>query len=223
MRSPLLKSALLISVLVFASALQAAPGWIGDTLYVPMRAGEGSGFRIVHRGLKSGTQVEILKFEDGSDWAHIRLGDIEGYVESQYLQRSPVAALQLERLEKQHQTLRQQHSEAQQRIQQLTQQLNQLTTEKNQLDKNLADSTRETERLQEVAADPIRLDRANRALNEELSLLKTRYDTLTAENALLRNDNTASMWMVGVGILLFGAFIGWLFKSRSSRNRGGWR
>ncbi|MEE4250136.1 MAG: hypothetical protein V2I38_06060, partial [Alcanivoracaceae bacterium] len=77
-------------------------------------------------------------------------------------------------------------------------------------------------RLQEVAADPIRLDQANRELNEQLSRLRTELNGVTAENALLRSDKTSSMWMVGASILIGGWLIGWLMRSRSSKARSSW-
>src|SRR5699024_3510281 len=62
-------------------------------VYVPLRSGAGPGYRIVHRGLKSGTQGEFLG-EEG-DWAHIRHGSVEGYVGKQYISHTPVAAIRL--------------------------------------------------------------------------------------------------------------------------------
>ena len=85
-----------VLIALLSTPALAATAWIDDEIYVPVRSGAGSGYRIVHRGLKSGTRVEFLG-EDG-DWAHIRFGDTEGYIGKQYISRSPTAAIRLEQI-----------------------------------------------------------------------------------------------------------------------------
>jgi SH3 domain protein len=221
-----LTTSLMLAVLgltgVWSAPSSAATGWIDDTLYVPVRSGAGAGYRIVHRGLKTGTQVEVLEMQEGAEWAKIRMGDIEGYVNAQYLTRSAPAMIRLEQLEKQHEKIRQQLSEARQQITALTTERDQLSADNKRLGGDLSAKSNEVSRLQDVAADPIRLDRANRELNEQLSHLRTELNTVTAENALLRSDKTSSMWLVGASILIGGWLVGWLMRSRSSRARSSW-
>lgn len=222
----LLASTLIIATLglttLWATPVAAAPGWISDTLFVPVRSGAGNQYRIVHRGLKTGTRVEIIAMEEGSEWAQVRIGDIEGYINSQYVARTPPAMIRLEQLEKQHEQARQQLSEARQQVSSLTSERNQLAADNKRLGGELNTQSEEVSKLQDIAADPIRLDRANRELNEELSRLRTELNTVTAENAMLRGDKTSSMWLVGASILIGGWLIGWLMKSRSSRARSNW-
>lgn len=200
----------------------AAPGWISDTLYVPMRSGAGNEYRIVHRGLKSGTRLEIIAMEEGAEWAQVRYGDIDGYINAQYVVRSAPSMIRLEQLEAQHQKVTQQLTEVRQQLTALTSERNQLKQENQKLSGDLSSRSEEVDRLQEVAADPIRLDQANRELNEQLSRLRTELNGVTAENALLRSDKTSSMWMVGASILIGGWLIGWLMRSRSSKARSSW-
>ena len=222
----LLASTLIIATLglttFWAAPVAAAPGWISDTLFVPVRSGAGNQFRIVHRGLKTGTQLEIIAMEEGAEWAQVRIGDIEGYINAQYVVRTPPAMIRLEQLDKQHEQLRQQLTEARQQVSTLTSERNQLAADNKRLGGELNVQSEEVSKLQDIAADPIRLDRANRELNEELSRLRTELNTVTAENAMLRGDKTSSMWLVGASILIGGWLIGWLMKSRSSRARSSW-
>ena len=212
----------LLAVCLASTSAQAASGWISDVLYVPMRAGAGGEYRIVHRGLKSGTRVEILEQNEGDDWTKVRYGDIEGYVASQYVTGSPTAAITLgqvrERLEK-----------AQSELEAVREQLAAVTTERNQLAKEndqlksaLAERTSSLENLQEVAAEPMRLDQANRELNEQLSQMRTKLDAMSAENAMLRSDNRTNQWLVGTLILAAGWLVGFLLRGRGGRNRGSW-
>lgn len=208
--------------LLLASPLQAAPGWIGDTLFVPVRSGPGNEYRILHRGLKTGTPVEVLEMEEGSEWTRIRYGEVEGYVNTQYVSRSPTASLRLERAEQSRAQAREQLTAAQQKLKEVTQERDRLAAENSELQARLGNRNEQLENLKEVAADPIRLDQANRKLNEELSQLRTQLDTLQAENTMLRGENTSGKWLTGALILIAGALFGWLFKGRSGRGRSSW-
>lgn len=208
--------------LLASGSLNAATGWIGDDLYVPVRAGAGTAFKILHRGLKTGTSVEILEMETGNDWAKIRYGEVEGYINSRYLNRSPTAGIKLEQLEEKHEKLRAQLSTSQSQLREITQQRDKLAGENTQLDSSLSSRQKELSNLKDVAADPIRLDQANRKLNEELVTLRTQLDTAQAENAMLRGNNTSSQWLIGCLILFAGSMVGWLLKGRSGKRNNSW-
>lgn len=203
-------------------AAHASTGWIGDTIFVPVRAGAGNGFRIVHRGLRTGTRVEILEWEQGADWAQVRTGDTEGWVETQYLSRSPIAQVRLEQAQQSVQRLEQQLATAREELASVTRERDQLAGRARELDQTLSTRGEELEQLQQVAADPIRLDRANRQLNEEISLLRTELDQVRAENSQLRNDQTFKGWMFALLTIFGGMLLGWYFKSRSGRQRNSW-
>ena len=204
---------------VSAPAL-AATAWVDDEIYVPVRSGAGSGYRIVHRGLKSGTQVEFLG-EEG-DWAHIRYQGTEGYIGKQYISRSPTAGFRLQRISQQNEQLESKVSGLQEQLDQAQRERNSLRGENEELQGSLSSRSQELDKLRDVAADPIRLDQANRRLNEELSMLRSDLDQLKAENTMLRSDNTSRKWITGVGILLLGAIAGLLLKSKSGRRRSTW-
>ncbi len=208
--------------ILWSAPVAAAPGWVSDTLFVPVRSGAGNEYRIVHRGLKTGTQLEIIAMEEGADWAQVRIGDIEGYINAQYVVRTPPAMIRLEQLEKQHEQARKQLDEARQQVSALTSERNQLAADNKRLGGELNVQSEQVSKLEDIAADPIRLARANRELNEELSRLRTELNTVAAENSMLRGDKTSSMWLVGASILIGGWLIGWLMRSRSSRARSSW-
>lgn len=216
------KMLLLPLMLIIANTGLAANGWVDDELYVPIRAGAGNGFKILHRGLKSGTQVEILEMQEGAEWAKVRYGEVEGYMPIQYVSKSPTGDILYEQLSKKYEANKQQLTELQKQLRDTTQQRDLLASEKKTLDANLANRSKELDNLKDVAADPIRLDQANRKLNEELSQLRTELDTNRAENAMLRSDNTHSQWLVGVLILAIGWAVGWILKGRGGKGRGGW-
>ncbi|ASK33788.1 TIGR04211 family SH3 domain-containing protein [Alloalcanivorax mobilis] len=206
--------------MLFATPLFAATAWVDDEVYVPVRAGAGGQYRIVHRGIKSGTRIEFLG-NDG-DWAHIRYGSIEGYIGKQYISTTPTAGIELERVSKENDELSSKMAELRTRLNELEGERNALTSRGDELKASLDSRSNELEQLRDVAADPIRLDQANRRLNEELSMLRSELDQVKAENAMLRNDATSRKWITGVGILILGVIAGLLLKSKSGRRRGSW-
>ena len=212
----------LLALCLASTSAQAASGWISDVLYVPMRAGAGGEYRIVHRGLKSGTRIEILEQADGEEWTKVRFGDIEGYVAAQYVSREPTAVITLGQVQQRLEKTRAELTEAQEKLASVTRERNQLAEENDKLQASLAERTATLENLQAVAAEPMRLDQANRELNEQLSQMRTRMDALSAENSMLRGDNRTDHWLVGALILAAGWLVGFLLRGRGGRNRGSW-
>lgn len=212
----------LFTGLLVTTPVFAENAWIDDEVFVPVRAGMGTEYRILHRGLKSGTAVEVLERPEGSDWVKIRAGETEGYVAARYVSSQPTAAIDLARLQQRFDKTLAELTERKQQLKDITAERDALSTENTRLKRELGDNSDQLAHLQDVAADPIRLDQANRQLNEELSALRLQLDTLQAENSMLSSDNTRSNWIVGAMILLVGGAIGLFARGRGSRRNSGW-
>lgn len=66
-----------ITLFIFAAVFTAVPAsaatvYISDELTVPLRSGPSGGHRIIHRGLPSGTQMEILDVNEEAGFTRIR-------------------------------------------------------------------------------------------------------------------------------------------------------
>ena len=157
------------------------------------------------------------------DWAKIRYGDTEGYIGKQYLSQSPTAEIRLERATQASEQAKAEVAKLRTQLAEIKGERDALSEQSNELKNSLSSRSNELEQLQEVASDPIRLDQANRRLNEELSLLRSELDQVKGENVMLRSNNTSQQWITGVGILIVGLIAGVLMRSRSGRRqRGGW-
>lgn len=216
-----------IAGLLFLSCLsplaaQGQSAWINDSFYVPVRAEAGSGYRIVHRGLKSGTQVEVLNWSSGADWVQIRAGGTTGWVEAQYLSRQPTAQLQLDKAISDKEAAEKKYQEQQDTLKAITAERDEYRQKAEELESLLKERSGELSRLEEIAQDPIRLEKANQELNEELSLMRTALQKAEAENTLLKNDQTFHGWLLGLATIVGGMIIGWFFKSRSDRRTSNW-
>ena len=83
----------LLTISPFSFADEA---YIRDTLYVPLRGGESSEHRIIHRGIKSGTPLERLETNEQTGYTRVRTGKgLEGWLLTQYLVDEPIASTQL--------------------------------------------------------------------------------------------------------------------------------
>jgi SH3 domain protein len=68
--------------------------YVSDKVLVPVRSGAGADYRIVNRGLPSGTALLVFAESDDGEWAEIETrGGTRGWIPSQYLQQEPPAAL----------------------------------------------------------------------------------------------------------------------------------
>lgn len=210
-----------VTLIVVSAPALAATAWVDDSVYVPIRATAKSGGRILHRGIKSGTRIEFLGNE--GDWAKIRYRDTEGYIGKQYVSRQPTAAIRLEQISKDSEQAQSKLAKLRTQLAEARGQRDALKEQNKELKSSLTSRGNELDQLKDVASDPIRLDQANRRLNEELSLLRSEQDQLKAENAMLRSNNTSRQWITGVGILVLGLIVGMVFRSRSGRRRNsGW-
>lgn len=201
---------------------QSGEAWIDDELFVPLRSGAGQQYRVVNRGLQTGTAVEILEWPEDDDWAQVRYEDEKGWIQKQYLSRSPVAQMELERLQQRFNDVQSKQEDAEAELEALRDERDQLADEKETLESDLQEARDRLENLEEVAAEPMRLDKANKKLNEKVSALRTELDQAEAQNAMLRDDKTSQQWAMGAGILILGGVLGWIFKARGNRGRGSW-
>ncbi|HUH38700.1 MAG TPA: TIGR04211 family SH3 domain-containing protein [Spongiibacteraceae bacterium] len=203
-------SAILAATLLltsFAYAQQAR--YVRDELYVPIRSGQGSEYRILQMGV-SGTKLTVLEDNKQTGYSKVRTeGGEEGWIESQYLQDSPVAATLLARANRELEQLRTQNAELKRTLGE-TRGAEQGASEALQAASSERDRLRdELDKLRALSANAIDLDKDNRELRHTNQELRNRADVLSAENQQLRdsreNDaflNGAFAVVIGVGITL---------------------
>ena len=70
--------------------------YISDKQFIPVRSGPGNQYRIVNRGLPSGTRLTVKQVSDDGVYSEITTDrGTTGWVRSQYLMAEQPAALQL--------------------------------------------------------------------------------------------------------------------------------
>jgi SH3 domain protein len=210
---------LAVGGLVAPQPAAAETAYISDVLTVPLRSGPSNANRILHRGLPSGTRMEVLSRDADSGFVQIRTErGLEGWLPEQYLVSEPIARDQL--------------AAATRRIEQLTgtlseqrQQFNALTSGKSESDQNVSRLSSRVKELEQELAEIRRISAgaiAQNETNKELRALNDRLreevDELVAAMAALE-DNAQQRWLLmGGGLVILGLILGVAIKARPRRS-----
>ena len=216
---------LTIACVVFVTVMGSAglgytqTAYISDNLTVPLRSGPSNANRILHRGLPSGTQLEILARDEDSGFVQIRTTrGTEGWLPEQYLLDEPIAR---DRLVVANRRI----SELSGTVEQQRAQLGSLNQEKGQADQSNTSLQRQVKTLERnlaelkrVSAGAIELNKNNERLNVLNERLRIEVDDRVKEVSNLE-DNAQQRWlMIGGGLVLVGLILGVIIKSRPRRS-----
>ncbi|MGD8832124.1 MAG: TIGR04211 family SH3 domain-containing protein [Pseudomonadales bacterium] len=204
---------------LLSGGARAETAYISDTLTVPLRSGPSNANRILHRGLPSGTRLEVLGRDDDSGFVQVRTeGGMEGWLPEQYLVAQPIARDRLVAANRQIEELR--DTVARQRAE-----LDSLKSSKNQADSSNADLSRQVESLQAELAEIKRVSAGAIAQNETNKELMALNERLRGEvDELVNNiadleDNVQERWLlIGGGLVLAGLVLGVAIKARPRRS-----
>ncbi|WP_179957654.1 TIGR04211 family SH3 domain-containing protein [Exilibacterium tricleocarpae] len=207
------------------NAAHAEVRYISDVLYVPLRSGQGTQFRIINKGLRSGTKLTVLEEDPGGEWTRVETErGIQGWIRNQYLLAEPTATLKLR-------AAQQTASQLQNRTQTLEQQLAQLQQQNQQLAARLDDSEKQGQTLNNelaeiktISAGAIDLNSRHQTLMEEHQLLQTEIDVLKAENERLGDKSLQTWFIYGAGAVGLGVVIALVVPAvRPRRRYSDWR
>lgn len=203
-----------------ASSFAQDARYISDQLYVPLRSGQGNQFRIIHKGLPSGTQLKLIEQSEDGEWSLVELRNGEqGWIRNQFLVDTPTAALQLQASQAELAKLKQSYTNLQNDYRELSgdkssalNNVSSLTEQRDALAQELAE-------IKQLSAGTIELNQHYQELLERHQVLQTDADILKADNARLRKDRTHNQWIYGASILAVGMLFTLLIQSFSGRKR----
>jgi SH3 domain protein len=199
--------ALLLFLLPLASLAQDV-GWVSDKQFVPLRSGQGSEFRIVHRGLPSGTRLTITGENKESGYTQVTTaGGSSGWIRSQYLMRTQPAAIALQQAQASNAKLQSDVAALQSRFGELEQDYDSATGQLNDRAQKLDSTSNELTELKRISGNALTLDSRNRSLVEESEVLKSRIEVLQADNLRLQSSIDSEAFMNGAFAVILGVFI----------------
>ena len=213
-------------IFVFLSqAVFAETVYVRDTLYVPLRGGQTIEHRILHRGLKSGTKMELLETVEESGFSQIKMEDgVVGWIKTQYLTDQPIAADVLNSLVQEHSELEAEHQKSL-----LDQQT--LRTDRDDLSLSLDDAVAKSVRLERelnditaLAADVISINQENERLINERESLNAEIEELENTSKSLQDGENRNWFLLGAGVVFGGLLIGFWIARQLYNRRGntGW-
>ncbi len=211
-------------VLLTADAM-ADRVYIRDTLYVPLRGGQSTEHRILHRGLRSGTPLERLEINEDTGFSRVRTDDgLEGWLQTQYLVDEPIAATQLEGMQAKLAAIETEHQQTLANLRTLGDENEAMASQQADLASSRDSLEGELQRVTAMAADVIAINDENLQLTEDRKTLLDEIERLNKENTALLDDSAQEWFLRGAGTillgLLFGVWIGRRIYQR--RNNSGW-
>lgn len=201
---------LAISVLIALSTIAAAQAktvWVDDQLYLPVRSGAGSQYRIIENAVPSGTRLEVIETSN-SGYTRIRTPKgTDGWVSSQYLTDTPIAADRLESVTNQLEQTKSELSSLKAQLSEVSSERDTLSSAESELSTRTQELQQELQRIKSIASDSINLERRNRELLEENQKIRNDLEILTAENEHLEASKESDFMLVGAGLVLGGVLL----------------
>ncbi len=216
---------LIVTIIALSPIISyAETAYINDNLYVPLRSGAGLNFRIIHKGIKSGTKLELINRDESTGYSEVRTPDgMQGFLPSRFLTDEPIARQQLVSANQQLANLKKENAKLESELASLKKEHQTLNSKFNSTQNSLEDNSAELERIKSVSANALNLDRRNRELRESNEQLRNDLELLQVENMRLKDKSESNMLMIGGGLVLLGVMIALILPMvKPSRKNDSW-
>ena len=216
--------ATLLTTILYSSTSFSEVMYIDDTLLVPLRSGEGTSFRIIHKGLKSGLKLEIIEQDKASGYSKIRTpSGIEGFLPTRYLSNTPIAKSRLIDANKALNKTRAENVKLKTKLADISEQFKNLSTEHTLTSKTLNKNNKELSNIKSISANALNLDKRNREFRESNEQLRSDLELIETENRRLKNNSDSSMLLIGGGLVTLGIILALIIPIiRPSKKSDSW-
>ncbi len=208
-------------IFLFSTMAYAKTQYVSDELFINMRSGKGSSFKIKNI-IKSGTELTILTKDSGYTKVRTPNGH-EGWVLSRFLINTPIARTLLNKAQTDVAQMKEKYDI-------MVTELNTITTERDILsssEKQLLDNKEilkvELEKLKKIAARPMQLEEENEQLRNDLVKIESENSLIKQEYQALEDNSDHEWFMIGAGVLFGGMLLGLILpKLRSGQRKANW-
>ncbi|WP_404361912.1 TIGR04211 family SH3 domain-containing protein [Marinobacter sp.] len=213
----------LILLTALCLPLQARTVYIDDTLYAPLRSGEGTQFRILHNGLRSGTPLELLERSE-SGYSRVRTPDgLEGWIVTRFLSEQPIARDRLAAAQQELEKAKSELSELRATLAQTQAERDQLAASEQQLENRSGDLAEKLNELRAISSDAINLKERNEEMQESIQRLRNEVEVLTAEKERLEAKSESDFMLLGAGLVVLGIILALLVPAfKPSKKHDNW-
>lgn len=199
---------LLLSLLLAAVAQAKDIRYVSDKQFVPLRSGAGNDYRIIHRGIPSGTRLTVARTSSDKVWSEITTDrGTTGWIRTQYLMQGVPAQTKVDaaiaRAEKATQKSAALASELETLQVERVELVNQLSSN----DSELGTVSEELTQLKQISGKSVQLDVDNRRLVVDTENLRSEVEVLKAENLRLQDKLEGEDFLNGALAVLLGVII----------------
>lgn len=196
-------------LLVFGNpALTQDVRYVSDKNTVPLRSGAGNEFRIVHRGIPSGTKLTVGRSSQDGIWSEITTErGTSGWIRTQYLMKEKPAKLKLDAAIEQAARAMEKSKSLAEELQVVKAERAQLQQQINATGGELDSVSTELSQLKQISGKAVQLDIDNRRLVEETENLRSQSEMLEAENRRLQDKLRSEDFLNGALAVLLGVII----------------
>jgi SH3 domain protein len=225
--SPLLMVKMLMVTMFLATSQIAFADevYVRDTLYVPLRGGQSNEYRILHRGLKSGTPLQRLETNEETGYTRVRMDDgLEGWLQTQYLVGEPIASTLLDSVKSEMATLDAKHQQTLLSLREANEANEALAMAQQSLADQNASLVEDLDTITTLSANVVAIDEQNKQLNEDRDALLEEIKELNELTEALSDDRAQEWFLRGAGTVLLGLLFGFWVGRRiyNKRSSSGW-
>jgi len=191
----------------FTATLQAQTVYISDEYRVPLRKSPCPRCTILHRGIKSGTALTLVETND-EGWSHITTkGGMDGWMESHYLQKAPIARVQLASTKTKYSSLQKKHLLLGEELNTLKQTHSELLANLKNTESSRDGISSELKTIKKISSNAISINKQNKELLERNGILQSEIDILKAANQRLTNSERNTWFLYGAFAVFMGALL----------------
>jgi|TARA_B100001094_G_scaffold322288_1_gene371361 SH3 domain protein len=203
---------------VETSDIQPRVRYVSDEFFVPLRETPCARCKIVHRGIKSGTKIDLLDVKD--DWGLvITLTGHKGWMPRQFIVSSPVAKNLLSVSEVENAFVRSENESLLRDIASLKQQVRELSDTVSKVEYDKDQISRRLSEVVGISSDPVALNNQNEALVKQNHVLQSNNDVLIADIEILENNRRNQSFLYGGLTVFMGALLAILIPKLRGRKK----
>ena len=182
--------------------------YISDKQYIPVRRGAGNEFKIIHRGLPTGTRLKVSKLSENGEWAEITTDDgTSGWIRAQYLMKEVPAQQRLDEITQKAKQAGGLTEALEQEVTTLESERDTLLGQVAEYELQLGTVSDELSQLKQISGKAVQLDENNRRLVVSSEQLRSELDMLEAENQRLHDKVDSEDFLNGALAVLLGVII----------------
>ena len=199
---------LLLSLLSPYAALAQDVRYVSDKQFVPLRSGAGNDYRIVHRGIPSGTRLTVGRTSSDGVWAEITTErGTSGWIRAQYLMAEVPAQRLLDAATRKAQSASEKSAALSAELQAITAERTELHSKISADGSQLDSVSQELAQLKQISGKSVQLDIDNRRLVETTENLRSEVEMLKSENQRLLDKIKSEDFLNGAMAVLLGVII----------------